>query len=269
MATGATSESLGGRFRRWWRRGVRTSSLNAIIGIFLLVPSGLLSQTFFAAFHHGVVTHEFWRADDFGYFMAGALSWTLAFFAGIGITGAVWPLHVYVLSHEMTHAVWIWLARGRVLEKKIWADDGGYIVTDTNNFWIALVPYFYPFYSLVVVVCYSVASIFYDVAGSTATFLLMNPLQWLFFLLGLTWAFHLTFTIWMIPKGQSDLAAHGTFFSLVVIYLMNVVFLSLAVIVVAEGVSFESFGRDLYLNTEDFSEWSWRIIRALWGKIFA
>ena len=120
-----------------------------------------------------------------------------------------------------------------------------------------------------VVVCYSVASIFYDVAGSTATFLLMNPLQWLFFLLGLTWAFHLTFTIWMIPKGQSDLAAHGTFFSLVVIYLMNVVFLSLAVIVVAEGVSFESFGRDLYLNTEDFSEWSWRIIRALWGKIFA
>lgn len=254
---------------RWWHRGVRKSSLNAIIGIFLLPLAWLLSQTFFTAFHQDVVNHELWRADEFGFFLVGALGWTLAFLAGLRITGSAWPLHVYVFGHELTHAVWVWLCNGRVLEKKMWADDGGYIVTDTNNFWIALTPYFYPFYSLVVIVCYAVAGVFCNVATSTATFLVMNPLQWLFFLLGLTWAFHLSFTIWMIPKGQSDLSAHGTFFSLVVIYLMNVALLSLALIVVAPEISFAAFGRELFLNTHDFSVWAWRILRTLWWKAFA
>ena len=254
---------------RWWHRGVRKSSLNAIIGIFLLPLAWLLSLTFFAVFHQGVVNHELWRTDEFGFFLVGALGWTLAFFTGLRITGSAWPLHVYVLGHELTHAVWVWLWRGKVLDRKLWADDGGYIVTDTNNLWIALAPYFYPLYSMVVIVCYGVASVFYDVAGSTATFLLMNPLQWLFFLLGVTWAFHLSFTIWMIPKGQSDLSAHGTFFSMVVIYLMNVALLSLALIVVAPEVSFTSFGRELYLNSEDFSVRAWRILQTLWWKAFA
>ena len=152
VATGATGETFGHRMSRWWHRGVRKSSLNAIIGIFLLPLAWLLSQTFFTAFRQDVVNHELWRADEFGFFLVGALGWTLAFLAGLRITGSAWPLHVYVFGHELTHAVWVWLCNGRVLEKKMWADDGGYIVTDTNNFWIALTPYFYPFYSLVVIV---------------------------------------------------------------------------------------------------------------------
>lgn len=269
MATGATGETFAGRMSRWWHRGVRKTSLNAIFGIFLLPVAWVLSVTFFASFHQGVVGYELWRSDEFGFFLVGALGWTIAFVAALRITGSAWPLHVYVLGHELTHAVWVWLFRGEVLERKLWADDGGYIVTNTNNLWIALAPYFYPIYSLAVIVCYGAASIFYNVADSAATFLMLTPLQWLFFLLGVTWAFHLSFTIWMIPKGQSDLAAHGTFFSLVVIYLMNVALLSLALIVVAPEIGFASFGRELYLNSEDFSVRAWGIIRALWWKVFA
>src|SRR5438552_13922472 len=35
----------------------------------------------------------------------------------------------------------------------------------------------------------------------------------LYAVIGGTWAFHLTFACWMIPKNQTDLRDHGTFFS--------------------------------------------------------
>ena len=149
----------------------------------------------------------------------------------------------------------------------MWSADGGYIVTDTHNFWIALAPYFYPLYSLVVIVLYGAASVFYNVAHSDATLLMMTPVQWLFFLLGVTWSFHLSFTIWMIPKGQSDLTTHGTFFSLVVIYLMNLLLLALFLIVAAPEITFGSFGRELLHHTEDFSEIAWTALRSLWPRL--
>ena len=173
-------------------------------------------------------------------------------------------MRLYVFGHELTHAIWVWLWGGKVYEKQWWSRDGGYIVTDTHNFWIALAPYFYPLYSLVVVLAFGIGSLFYDLTNSTATFLLMTPLQWLFLLLGATWAFHLTFTVWMIPKGQTDLSSHGTFFSLVIIYLMNVILLSVFLVVAAPELSLflpcpgaaapcgGFFGIDLYLGQRLF-----------------
>lgn len=266
LATGTMDETLGHRLGRWWHRGVRDRSLKTIYGIFLLPLAWIFSQTFFTAFRQATLEHGIWRMDEFGFFAVGALGWVLAFIGGIWITGSVWPLHVYVLGHELTHAVWVWLCRGQVLEKKMWSDQGGYIVTDTHNFWIALTPYFYPIYSLVVVTGYGFAAIFFKLAGSTGTFLTIAPLQWLFLLLGITWAFHITFTIWMIPKGQTDLTTHGTFFSLVVIYLMNLLLLTLALLVVAPHMSFAGYGHHLCANAENFSEWAWKIIRAVWLK---
>lgn len=267
LATGALHETPGERLRRWWHRGFRQSSFNAIYGLFLLVPAALLTQTFFAAFSRATVEQAFWASEEFWFFGLGALIWTLGFGGGIWATGAPWPLHVYVFGHELTHAIWVWLWGGRVLEKKMWSADGGYIVTDTHNFWIALAPYFYPLYSLVVIVLYGAASIFYDVAHTSATFLLMTPLQWLFFLLGGTWAFHLSFTIWMIPKGQSDLTTHGTFFSLVVIYFLNLLLLAVFLIVAAPEITFSSFSTELLHRAEDFSEVAWRVLTSAWKKL--
>src|SRR4030095_14239782 len=77
----------------------------------------------------------------------------------------------------------------------------------------------------------------------------------LYAILGITWAFHLTFTCWMIPQNQSDLSDHGTVFSLVFIYLMNLVFLSVRLVIASPQITFASFGEDLVTNLRGFSEW--------------
>ena len=234
--------------RRW---------LNAVFGFFLLPVALVLTQTFFGAFSRSTVEHGGWATDEFWFFGMGAALWTLWFFGSIWSMGGPRPLRAYVFGHELTHAIWVWMWNGKVSEFEV-SRDGGYIITDTHNFWIALAPYFYPLYSLVVIVAYGITSLFYNVPRVSDTLLLMTPLQWLFLLLGATWAFHLSFTIWMIPKGQTDLTYHGTFFSLVIIYLMNLVIVSVFLIVASPDVSFGTFGRELMEHAEDFSAVVWK-----------
>jgi hypothetical protein len=253
----APGESIGERVSRWWHRGFRTSSFNTIYGLFLLGPAWVLTQTFFGLFSQASVKRPFWSGEEFWFFSLGAALWLLWFIGSFWAMGGPRPLRVYVFGHELTHAIWVWLCGGKVYEKQWWSREGGYIVTDTHNFWIALAPYFYPLYSLVLVVVFGVGSLFYDLTSSSATFLMMTPLQWLFLLLGASWGFHLTFTIWMIPMGQTDLTTHGTFFSLVIIYLMNVILLSVFLVVAVPELSFFAFGREMLHHAEDFSEMVW------------
>lgn len=226
---------------------IPTRWLNAVFGVFLLPIAWVLTQTLFTSFSRAAVDHGFWATEEFWFFSLGAVLWVLAFFGGVWVFGEPRPLRVYVFGHELTHAIWVWAMGGRVSDFKV-ARSGGYILTDTHNFLIALAPYFYPLYSLVVVAIYGVVSVFYDVS-------LYTPV--LFGFIGLTWAFHMTFTVWMIPKGQSDLTQHGTFFSLVVIYLMNLLLLSALLIFAAPEVTFRGFGRDLLHHAEDFSAAVW------------
>src|SRR5947199_9098242 len=79
--------------------------------------------------------------------------------------------------------------------------------------------------------------------------------QFLYATLGITWAFHLTFSCWMIPKNQTDLSDHGTFFSLVFIYVMNLVLLSTLLVIASPQITFASFGAALVENLRSFSEW--------------
>ena len=267
-ATGATHEPLAARVLRWWHRGFRTSSFSVIYGLFLGLPAIVLTATFFDTVATATADEAFWKTDVFGYFTVGAAVWTLWFFGSIWTLGAPQPLHAYVFGHELTHAIWVWLSRGRVYEKKMWASDGGYIITDKTNFWIALTPYFYPLYSLVLIVLYGLASRFTDVAHATATFLLLTPVQWLYFLLGVTWAFHLTFTFWMIPKGQTDLTAHGQFFSLMVIYVMNLTLILLFLTLASPQLDFATLGGDLQRHAENLSTTLWAILSTVWVRLF-
>jgi hypothetical protein len=223
----------------WW--------VNSIFGLFLLVPLGIWSQTFFHCFSRETMDHAFWATEEFWFFMLGMLLWAIAFF------GLPRPLLLYVFGHEATHALWVLAMGGRVREFKV-GSDGGYIITDTSNFWIALAPYFFPLYSLLVIAVYAVASLFYD----------LQPYQWVLYgLIGVTWGFHITFTLWMIPKGQTDLSYHGTFFSLVVIYLMNLLVLTLFLIAASPQMSWISFGEELLQNSMDFSEWLVSVVRTI------
>lgn len=244
---------------------IPTRYLKFVAGLFLLPLAVVLTITFLTAFRPQSVGHNFWLSEDaevFWYFGLGAALWVLWFFGSIWALGEPRPLRLYVFGHELTHAIWVWVCQGRVSEFR-WSREGGYIITDTHNFWIALAPYFYPVYSFAVIVVYAAASIFYDVAHATDTFLFVTPLEWLFLLLGVTWAFHLSFTIWMIPKGQTDLQHHGNFFSLVVIYLMNIALLALLLIVGAPEVTFVSFGKEFADHAIEFLDLAERAMRAL------
>ena len=75
----------------------------------------------------------------------------------------------------------------------------------------------------------------------------------LYALVGVTWAFHFTFTCWMIPKNQSDLRDNGTIFSLVVIYLINLLLLGVMLIIASPNITFASFGADIVRNIANFS----------------
>ena len=220
---------------------VPTRWVKMVVGVFLLPIAIVWTQAFFSIFSQETIHHGFWATEEFYHFCLGALLWLIFFF------GLPRPVTVYVFGHELTHAIWVWLMGGRVSEFKA-RSDGGYIVTDTHNFWIALAPYFYPIYSVAVVIVYGLASLHWDMAPHT---------RWLFLALGITWTFHITFTLWMIPKGQSDLTVHGTFFSLVIIYLMNLALLTALVILTAPGATLPGFGRE-------FLHYGANLARAAW-----
>jgi hypothetical protein len=218
---------------------VPTRWVKFFIALFLLPSCAALSQTFFTAFARAAVAQRLWAAEEFWFFSLGVVLWFIAFF------GLPRPVILYVFGHELTHALWVWLLGGRVSRFRV-GRDGGHIVTNRTNFWIALAPYFFPLYSILVIALYGALSLVYN----------MQPYgRWLYAAIGVTWAFHLSFTIWMIPKNQSDLIDQGTFFSLVVIYLMNVLLLSALLIVASPQITFAGFGADLVTNLANFSHW--------------
>jgi hypothetical protein len=218
---------------------VPTRWLKFIFAVFLLPVCAIATQTFFTVFARATMTQRLWAGQEFWFFSLGAVLWLIAF---IGLPR---PILLYVFGHELTHALWVWLMGGRVSRFRV-GRDGGHVVTNRTNFWIALAPYFFPLYSILAIAIYGLLSIFYNVQPYG---------RLLYAVIGATWAFHLTFTCWMIPKNQTDLRDHGTFFSLVVIYLLNLTLLSAMLILSSPHITFVSFGADLAKNIGNFAQW--------------
>ncbi len=218
---------------------IPTRWVKFVIALFLLPLCAILSQTFFTVFARATVTQRLWAGEEFWFFSLGVLLWLIAFF------GLPRPMLVYVFGHELTHALWVLLMGGRVSQFRV-GREGGHIVTDRNNFWIALAPYFFPFYSILVIGTYGALSLFFNVQPYG---------RLLYGLIGATWSFHFTFTCWMIPKKQTDLTDQGTFFSLVVIYLMNLLLLSVMLVLASAQITFADLGRDFFDNADKFAGW--------------
>jgi hypothetical protein len=227
------------RISRWEPLVVPTRWLNFVIAVFLLPICAIFTQTFFTAFARATISQRLWAGEEFWFFSLGALLWFIAFF------GLPRPVIVYVFGHELTHALWVWLMGGHVRRFHV-SRYGGHIVTTRTNFWIALAPYFFPIYSILAIALYGAASLVTNVQPYG---------RLLYGAIGVTWAFHLTFTCWMVAKNQTDLTKHGTVFSLVVIYLMNVLLLSLMLVLASPQITFASFGGDLLTNIANFSHW--------------
>jgi hypothetical protein len=92
--------------------------------------------------------------------------------------------------------------------------NGGYIETDKDNTYIALAPYFVPFWMLVWVLLTWLIGLFLPEGWLTA---------WFFGGAGFWWSFHIYWTIWVIPREQPDLLENGVTFSLLIVIIANIV----------------------------------------------
>lgn len=221
---------------------VPTRWVKFFAALVLLPVCWVASRTFFDAFSQAGLKHHFWTADEFYFFALGVTMWLLAFF--------LYPrplLVVYVFGHELTHAIWVLIQGGRVSEFKV-ARHGGYIIADRRDFLVSLAPYFFPIYSILVLAVWALASWYFPDAWYYR--------RWMFGALGMTWGFHLSFTCWMIPKQQTDLLLHGTFFSLVVIYLANLIILTVGLIVACPQMHWDQYGRELVGNAAQVFRWA-------------
>jgi hypothetical protein len=220
-----------------------------IIGLFLLPVALILTETFFQAFTASV-QHGLLVTQSFGCFAAGMILFGILFFI-VPREILMWP---YVFGHEITHAIWVKIFGGNVADHFHVSLDGGHVLTDRVNTWIALAPYFFPLYSLLVVTLYGAASLAAD----------LSHYRWvLFLLLGFTLAFHIVFTCLLIAKGQPDLHYGGTFFSLMVIYLINLLIITGLLLVTGKEISITSFGHDFVENTKVFVKFTKELIWVL------
>jgi hypothetical protein len=92
-----------------------------------------------------------------------------------------------------------------------------------DNFLIALAPYFFPFYTGLVIALWYGVGFFYDLSRWEA---------WWLVLVGVTWGFHVTFTVYMLSQKQSDVLENGRLFSYVIIYLTNLFFVALWIVLI-------------------------------------
>lgn len=213
------------------------------IGAFLLPVTWVLTLAILRVFNDGN-TGSIWSSPEIVFFFTGFGLWSAYFLL------FKQPTKVYVFGHELTHAIFVVLCGGKVGGFKV-EEDSGYILSNKTNVWISLSPYFVPLYAVF----------------SLSLLALINwaiPLPWLdrilFFSTGITWGFHITFTLSMIRRGQSDLEENGVFFSLVLIYLLNLLQISLLLVLASGDVSLVDY-KDACLSSA--GEFSRLLLRAL------
>ena len=132
------------------------------------------------------------------------------------------PVRSYVLAHELTHALWGALMGARVSDLKV-TGKGGSVRLSKTNFLIVLAPYFFPLYTVLVILGYYLLQARFDLRYYTPFWLA---------LVGFTWGFHLTFTLSMLRQNQSDIEEGGKVFSYAVIMLFSLAGLCLWIVAV-------------------------------------
>ena len=139
-------------------------------------------------------------------FVAGAACWVVIYIL------LPKPMWLYVFGHELTHVLWTWLHGGRVKKFKASA-KGGHVVVTKSNFAVALAPYFFPLYAVLVVLVFLAGHWIWD---------WRLYLVWFHLLLGAAYAFHVTLNWHILQHNQTDITEQGYLFSTVIIFLGNV-----------------------------------------------
>lgn len=137
------------------------------------------------------------------------------------------PMLVYVFGHELTHALWTWACGGRVKKFKASA-KGGHVVLTKSNFLIALAPYFFPLYAVLVIVVFVAGHFLWN---------WKHYLPWFHLFIGASYAFHITLTWHILQTRQTDITDQGYLFSAVVIWIGNILVLLIGIPLLTSKVS--------------------------------
>ena len=164
----------------------------------------------------------------------------LSLLGGIGAFSLCWatishPIRTYVFGHEMTHAIWGLLFFARPSDIHV-SEGGGSVTLSKSNMLITLAPYFFPFYTFVVIIC------------ALITYAFLRPLPFLplwLFLIGFTWAFHILFTLQTLTQRQPDIKLYGRIFSWTFILIANVA-LVLVFLACLTPLTFKTLGLTLW-----------------------
>jgi hypothetical protein len=167
-------------------------------------------------------------AKSLNYFLWGIVSYSalhLLFYK---------PAYFYVLGHEAVHAGMAWIFGGKIKSFKV-SEEGGKVATDKSNVFIELGPYFIPIYAIIVTLVYFVISASYTINGALFVFLI-----------GFALAFHIISTIEVMKIRQPDLLKSGYFFSIIMIYILNIVVISVIFGLVFPSFSLKNFFLDVW-----------------------
>ncbi|MFH1074335.1 MAG: M50 family metallopeptidase [Candidatus Firestonebacteria bacterium] len=202
-------------------RIVRFSIALLLIPVNIILTVGFIKNfLYFKEIEHGEIV-----------FLAGVISYLLLHFI------LYRPVFMHVMAHELTHAFWAALFGGKVKSLNI-SHEGGSVTMDKSNFFVVLAPYFFPFYTVIALLIYAVVDRKY--------------VDFIVFLIGLTYSFHAALTLYSLKQKQTDLKESGIIFSLMFIYFSNLLILSGIIALVSEQFNFLNF-----LNE------SWKIAEAL------
>ena len=201
--------------------------LKFIVGI-LAVPVAYAATNAF--YNNFILIKEV--AANLHYFVWGIVSYSLLHLLFYK------PAYLYVLGHEAVHAGVAWLFGGKIKSFKV-SEEGGSVATDKSNFIIELAPYFIPIYTVIITVIYFVVSQSYPING--AIFL---------FLIGFTLAFHIVATVEIMKVKQPDIVKSGYVFSIIFVYIVNIIVISTLFGLTFQGFSIHKFFLDLWAGSK-------------------
>ena len=150
------------------------------------------------------------------------------------------PLFMYVMGHELTHALAAVLQGGKADDLHV-STQGGQVKVDRNNFLVNLAPYCFPIYTVGVAAVYAVAAEPFKPA--------------LVFGLGFTLAFHVALTLYSMRQHQSDISEVGWYFALPFIGCVNALIAALVLALVSPAMGMRAYSAETWAAAKGMAGW--------------
>ena len=215
--------------------------LRMLVGLCLLLPlNAIIVYAFIHCIGHSEADTEnvrFWLRTPIWFTLIGGGLYLVIAIMGMNRRAS---LYVYVLGHELTHAIAILLCGGKIKGMKVSATEGGYVLTNKSNLFIALSPYFIPFWMLVWMLV---------IWGMHAISPFEHYLAWFYAGFGFWLVYHLFWTAYsIVQERQPDLFDNGLIFSLLIIILLNLLLL-IGILMIFGLITPAAYGESLWQCT--------------------